>query len=268
MNTQQLKQKALTIRREVLTAITNVGSGHLGGSFSCVEILVYLYYKFLTINPSNLAHLHRDRFLMGKGHGNLVLYGIFKDLGLHPPVWWDQYCQDGAKYGGQMDTSLPEVEYNTGSLGHAMGIGCGLALAAKMNESTQKNVVLVGDAELQEGSCWEAMMLAGNHHLNNLLCIIDRNKFGVTQKIDDELEPLRQKFEAFHWSVDTVDGHDFDALHNCLTGSQNISKPRCVIANTIKGKGIHNFENVVTWHHGAPPKDQLPKLLQELEASI
>ncbi len=264
---QTLKQKSAWVRREVLEAIARTGKGHIGGTYSCTDILVAMYYGgILNVNPQNPKDPDRDRFILSKGHACLALFAILLDQGALPKKRYDEYGISGGSLGGQLDLTVPGAEYNTGSLGHALGIACGMALAARLDAKKFKNYVLMGDAECYEGSVWEAVMFASKHGLNNVVAIIDRNRLSVTEVLDDEevFGNFKEKMQLFGWNAYEIDGHSFEEIVGALEAARLSDKPVMIVANTIKGKGISFMENGVKWHHSVPNAKELESARKEL----
>lgn len=267
MDTPKLTEKARWVRRQVLESVARSGKGHIGGTYSATDLFVAFYYGgILRFDPSNPRSPDRDRLLVGKGHACLALYAIFMDLGMITPKLFAEYGVDGGALGGQLDTSLPGVEYNTGSLGHALGVGAGMALAAKMSSKDYRVFTLLGDAECYEGSIWEGLIFAGQHKLNNLVAIIDRNRLSVTDTLGDDsfYQDFMQKLSAFGWEGRELNGHSMEELLAGFSSIRSSSKPVLVLANTIKGKGISFMENGIKWHHGVPNAEELAKARTEL----
>ncbi len=251
MNHNICKSKSKQIRLSVLDAIYHSGKGHIGGAFSCTDILVALYYGgVLKYNPKNPKWDLRDRFILSKGHAAIALYAILGDLGYFSKSELEIF-NNGGILGEHPDINIPGIEINSGSLGHGLGVGAGMALAAKIDDKNHRTFVLLGDGECNEGSVWEAAMFAAHHNLNNLTVVVDRNGLcihGTTEEIN-QLNPLDKKFEAFGWHVESIDGHNIDEIVSKLKRNQNI-KPQLIIADTVKGKGVSFMENILSWHHG------------------
>ena len=267
MDIKELIEKAAWVRMEVLESVVSGKRGHIGGTYSCVDLLVGLYYgKILRFNSENPQWKDRDRFILSKGHASLALFAIFKDLGIISPEFYGTYGQNGG-LGAQVDISLPGIETNTGSLGHSVGIAAGMALAAKMDSKSYYAYTLIGDAELFEGSVWEALMFGSQHKLNNLVVIIDRNRLSATEAIDDENSifiNFGEKLKLFGWNYLELNGHNMEDILTVLKAVRISDKPSIVIANTIKGKGVSFMENKASWHHGIPTEEQIKIAREEL----
>lgn len=263
----ELKRKANYIRKQVLDMCVRAGTGHVTSSFSCAEILVTLYYGgILSYNPSDPKWEERDRFILSKGHASPILYAILADIGFFPIDELDRFCQADGIFGVHLQHDVPGVEITSGSLGHGLGIGSGMALAAKMDNKKYKIFVLLGDGECYEGSIWESAMFAVHHKLDNLIAIIDRNRLCVTGFTEQivKLDPFVRKWEGFGWETTTMDGHSFEELFSVLQKFVlgKSGKPKVIIANTIKGKGVSFMENQHLWH-GVAPKGEQAKLAKE-----
>lgn len=263
---EQLEQKARNIRLEALDYTVKKKRGHLGGTFSCVDILVSLYYgDLLKIDPHNPSWPDRDRFILSKGHACLGLYSILVDLGFISRNKLESYGENGG-LGGQLDISIPGVDWNTGSLGHALGVCAGIALGSKLSNKRYYAITLLGDAECSEGSIWEALIFAGQHKLNNLIGIIDRNRMSVTDVLDDN--SFYAKFSliipSLGWKYVEINGHSFPDIINAITSAKQSDIPTLIVANTIKGKGVSFMENDPQWHHAVPGEAQLKLARQEL----
>lgn len=270
-NFEELKKKANWVRRQVLEAVVETGKGHLGGTFSCTDLLVALYYaKILRVDPNNPKWDERDRLILGKGHACLALYNILVDLGFFDIARLQEYGGDGSSLGGQLNIDTPGVEYNTGSLGHALGIGAGMALAAKLDNKNYRVFAIVGDGECAEGSIWESVMFASQHQLNNLIGIVDRNRLSVTEVIeeDDGSGRLDDKFRACGWKCVVIDGHSFEEILAAFCDLDKLKQPLMVIANTVKGKGVSFMEDGVKWHHSVPTREEFEQAKKELEQGI
>ncbi len=268
-NTQKLKEKANFIRRQILEMIFSAGKGHIGGAFSCTDILVSLYYGgWLRFDASNPNWEARDRFILSKGHVSAVLYAILADLGYFPSGDLNNYQKENSVLGGHPDRRIPGIEADTGSLGHGLGIAAGLALSAKMDKYDFMTFVLLGDGECYEGSVWEAAMFASHHKLNNLIGIVDKNNLCIMDFTKNcvNMEPMEEKWKSFGWDVVSVDGHSFDELNAVFSKvrSRESEKPLMIIANTIKGKGVSFMENKAEWHHSVPNSEQLEIARKEL----
>jgi transketolase len=268
-----LKKKANWVRSQILEMIVSAGKGHIGGSLSCTDILVTLYYGgIFRYNPSDQNWSERDRFILSKGHSAAALYAILADLGYFNVSELKNYQKQGCILRGHPDRKIPGIEIDAGSLGHGLGIGTGLALSAKMDKKDFKIFTLLGDGECYEGSVWEAAMFAGRHHLNNLVAIIDRNGLCSTDFIRGHLdiEPFVEKWKAFGWDVAVVNGHSFEELLSVFDNfnKRKSDKPFVIIANTIKGKGISFMENNPDWHHGVPKGEQIEIARKELKNEI
>ncbi len=243
-----LKNKSLWVRRETLKIHKSAQQTRIASSLSCVEILVVLYYgKILKFNPKNVNSDRRDRFIISKGHGAVSLYPILADFGFFSRQNLSQVCQEGSFLGSIPDPVIPGFETVNGSLGHGLGVACGLALALKRKKREEKVFVLLGDGELYEGSVWEAIMFAAEHKLDNLVAVIDNNKICMLDYCKNiiNLAPLSGKFRTFNWDVKVIDGHDLKQLYDGLAGfkaSKN-NKPKILIADTVKGKGVLSLEN-------------------------
>lgn len=242
-----LKDKALRVRRETLKIHKIAKDTRLASSLSAVEIFVVLFYgKILKFSPNNIRWPNRDRFIISKGHGAISLYPIFGDLGFFPKNELDRVCKADSVLGSIPDPVIPGFETINGSLGHGLGVACGIAIALKRKRSKQKVFVLVGDGELYEGSVWEAIMFAGEHKLDNLIAIIDNNKVCMLDFCKNilNLEPLVEKFKVFKWKTAIVDGHNVKKLYDSLFNlKQNYcGKPKVLIAETVKGKGVPSLE--------------------------
>ena len=264
-----LEEKAKWVRNQVLEMCVAAGAGHVAPALSCTDILVALYQGgILRVNPHNLSQPDRDRFILSKGHACTSLYAVLADMGYFPISELNTYCQPGTRLGGHPDADIPGVEISTGSLGHGLSIGAGLALAGKMDKEGYMTVVLMSDGECQEGSNWEAAMFAAHHHLDNLVAVIDRNGLQAIERTETALalEPLKDKWEAFGWEVRTADGHSYDSLLSVLDDIRfrNSGKPLMVIAKTTKGKGISFMENNVIWQYRIPVGDELEQARREL----
>ena len=247
MSMDLLKEKAIWVRKETLKIHKIAPETRIASSLSPVEIFVTLYYgKILDYNAKKIDWKERDRFIISKGHGAISLYPILADLGYFDKNELKNVCKEGTFLGGIPDSIIPGFETINGSLGHGLGVACGIALALKRKKAKEMVFVLLGDGELYEGSVWEAIMFAGEHKLDNLNVILDNNRICMLdycKKILD-LEPHEEKFKAFKWNVRTVDGHDVKQLYNsliALKGERN-NRPKLLIANTIKGKGVPSLE--------------------------
>lgn len=265
----ELEKKANWVRKELLEMCARAGSGHVTSAFSCTEILVALYYGgILHFNPANPDWEERDRFILSKGHAGVALYPILADLGFFPISELRNFAQAGSFLAVHAESNAPGIEAVTGSLGHGLGLGAGLALAAKMDRKLYMTVTLLGDGECYEGSIWEAAMFAGHYQLNNLVAIIDRNWLCVTDFTENclRLDPLDDKWKSFGWDVVTIDGHSFEEIFTALKNfrSRRSSKPLMIIANTVKGKGVSFMEDKLLWHYVVPAGDQLEMARKEL----
>lgn len=264
-----LRKKANEIRKGIVKCFSYAGGGHFGGSLSCVEIITSLYYSYLKIDPKNPSWEYRDRFILSKGHSCLPLYIVLADLGFFPKKILNNFEDFGNPLTMHPNMKkIPGIEFSTGSMGHGLSVGVGMALAAKIRKYNYRTVVLTGDGELQEGSNWEAAMFAAHHKLDNLIVIVDKNRLSVEGFIDDilSIDPLDKKWESFNWGTKVIDGHNIEEIIKALEEvplSKN--KPSVIIANTIKGKGISFYENKKECHRIDISKEQSEKVLKELE---
>lgn len=248
----ELKQITDKARNLMVEALICAGCGHPGGAFSCIDLLVALYFEIMNIDPKNPSRKDRDRFILSKGHSSVALYTTLHLAGFIDLKTLLSFRQDDSLLCGHPDASkVAGVEANTGSLGHGLSIGVGLALAGKMNNYFHRVFVLMGDGETQEGSIWEAAMSASHYKLDNLVGIIDRNKIqidGPTEKIM-ALEPYKNKWEAFGWRAREINGHNLQEIIMALKAAPfEKGKPSLIIANTVKGKGVSFMENTHEWH--------------------
>jgi transketolase len=261
---------AKSIRCRTLGMIHHAKASHLGSCFSMADILAVLYGDVLRIDPLNPDAEDRDRFILSKGHGTAILYAVLAERGFIPLDCLDTYCQDGSILTGHVSHHVPGVEASTGSLGHGLPIACGMALAGMRGKRPYRVFVMLSDGELDEGSNWEAFLFAPHHRLDNLVVIIDYNKiqsFGTVKDVLD-LDPLSDKLRAFNWAVREIDGHNLTEIEDALTQVPlEVNRPTCIIAHTIKGKGVSFMENQLAWHYKSPDQGQLEQAMTELELS-
>jgi transketolase len=265
-----LEKKSTALRIAVLEMIAAAKKGHIGGAYSCIDILTALYYgEILRFDRSCPSWPLRDRFILSKGHSGTALFAVLADLGFFDAAELTQYCCNGGKLGGHPDRNIPGIEADTGSLGHGLGIGAGMALAAKMDKADWRVFVLVGDGECNEGSVWEALVFASRHQLSNLILIIDRNHQCVLDFTEEcaPLDPLADRLAAFNWEVEEIDGHSFKELLSVLKRERS-TRPLAIIANTIKGKGVSFMEKVLKWHHSVPNAEEAAIARAELLEKI
>jgi len=256
------------LRKQAFLAAYSGGSGHLASAFSAVEIIQTLYIdRVMKFDAANPYWDGRDYFILSKGHGSLALYVALAEVGFFPKAELRKFCQVDGFLGGEPHTlEVPGVESSTGSLGHGLGIGVGMALALKNDGKLNNVYVLVGDGECQEGSIWEAVMSGAAFKLDNLAVIIDGNriqKMDFIEKIMGRNE-LANQFESFGWQVKTAEGHETAALRSAIGGEWETGKPRCIIARTIKGKGLSIMEDNPAWHWRMPNKKELKTFCAEL----
>ena len=265
----ELAAHCVAVREAIMQSAAICGSGHYGPSFSCVEILVSLYYQFMRLNPNEPSWADRDRFILSKGHACSTLYPILADLGFFPKEELRTFTRLGSRLGDHPDMrKVPGVDFSAGALGHGLSIALGMALAARLDESNRRCVALLGDGELNEGQIWEAAAYAGANKISNLLAIVDANKVcvdGATEAVLD-MEPIDAKWRAFGWHTLEIDGHDLAAIQAALTEAEATKgKPTCLVAHTIKGKGVSFMENNPKFHGTAPNADEVKLALQELQ---
>jgi transketolase len=249
---KKLQSFAGKARFLMVETLIRAGCGHPGGAFSCIDILTALYFAILKIKPRDPYWQGRDRFILSKGHSSVALYTVLHLRGFINRATLLTFRQDNSKLCGHPDMhKVPGVEMSTGSLGHGLSVGVGLALAAKIDKRKHRIFVLMGDGETQEGSIWEAAMSASHYKLDNLIGIVDRNKIQIDGFTEDimALEPYRRKWESFGWQVKEIDGHNMQEIISVFKNSPfKKNKPSLVIAKTIKGKGISFMENNYQWH--------------------
>jgi len=263
-----LHTSANEIRRRIIATIEKAGLGHVGGDLSVTDILVTLFEGVLRIDPARPAWEQRDRFILSKGHCAAALYSVLASCGYFPTDRLSDFAAPLSPLNGHPNRrKVPGVETNTGPLGHGLPVGVGCATAAQIMGQPWRTFVVLGDGELQEGSNWEAAMYAAQRGLGSLTAIVDRNRLqqGASTADTNELEPLADKWTAFGWEAQVVDGHSYEQLLNILQRAPG-TRPRAVIANTVKGKGISFMENGVEWHHKVPSAAQVEAAMKELAA--
>jgi transketolase len=268
MELKELQEKAAWVRRETLKIHALAPETRVASSLSCVEILTCLYYgRILAFDPARPEWQDRDRFIISKAHGSISLYPILADLGFIGREELAKVCQAEALLGGIPDMLIPGYETINGSLGHGLGVACGIALGLKKKGGSNNVFVLLGDGELYEGSVWEAIMLAGEHKIGNLILVVDDNKACMLDFCRNilDLEPLEDKFRDFKWRVARVPGHDISSLMRALTGlsASDSPAPKVIIADTIKGKGVPSLEKDSLSHIRVLKKEEIEVLLEQ-----
>ena len=267
-STAELELLANRIRRRAIKMIHRAKSSHVGSVFSSVDILAALYEKILRIDPAQPDWIDRDRFILSKGHASAGLYTVLAERGFFSESWLDEFCLDGGRLAGHAThIGVPGVEVSTGSLGHGLPLACGMALVGKRESRPFRVFTMLSDGECDEGSTWEAVLFAPFHHLDNLVAIVDYNKIqslGTVKEVLD-LDSLAAKWQAFGWSVLEIDGHNFTQIEGALREiPARPGRPTCIIAHTIKGKGVSFMENKLLWHYRSPDEGELRLALAEL----
>ncbi len=263
-----LREKCFWVRKETLKIHKSAPETRIASSLSPVEIFVSLYYgKILNFNSKDCNWEGRDRFIISKGHGAISLYPILADFGFFDKSELNNVCKEGTFLGGIPDAIIPGFETINGSLGHGLGVACGISLALKRKNRNESVFVLIGDGELYEGSVWEAIMFAGEHKLDNLILILDNNRQCMLDYCNKilNLEPHEEKFNAFKWMVKVVDGHDVTDVYHSLFGlkGERSNRPKILIANTIKGKGVPRLETDPLNHIKSLKPDEIDEILSE-----
>jgi transketolase len=263
-----LRAKAIDIRKDVVTMIHRAGTGHIGGDLSVTDILVDLYYKQMNAGPDKQDDPERDRFILSKGHSVEALYAVLADRGFFPKSKLETYSQYGSDLIGHPNNKIPGIEVNSGSLGHGLSVGVGMALAARMDGRSYHTYVVLGDGECAEGSVWEAAMAGGHYKLDNLTAFVDRNHLqisGTTEQVMTQ-ESAEERWAAFGWNVLSIPGNDLQAIDDAVDLAKHTKgKPTVIIANTTKGCGVSFIENQVAWHHKVPTDEQFQQAIQELD---
>ncbi|MTJ82589.1 MAG: transketolase [Telmatospirillum sp.] len=264
-----LEHIARTLRVRIIENSHRTGTPHLGSCLSSVDILTALYFGILDIDPQAPDAERRDRFILSKGHGVPALFQVLALRGFFPENWLDSYGQDGSPFSEHppIPGRIPGIEAATGSLGHGLPIGVGMALADRITHNSRRVVVLLGDGECNEGTIWEAAMLAASQRLGNLVAIVDYNKWQGTGRTDDimALAPLADKWRAFGWDAVEIDGHDMGRLLDELTPTrQENGRPLAVVAHTVKGKGVSFMEDDNNWHYRIPTADEVHEARRQL----
>jgi transketolase len=269
MELAKLKAIAFNVRRSILTMLTDAGSGHPGGSLSAVELMVSLYFEHIKFDPADPKSPERDYFILSKGHACPVFYAILAEFGCvsHQELCTLRKPESRLQGHPACDKGLPGIEVSTGSLGYGLSVSAGVALGLKRASKINRVYCLMGDGEQQEGSVWEAAMAATHLKLDNLCAIIDKNGLQIDGAVKDVMgiDPLADKYTSFGWNVITVDGHDLTQVSAAYKAAKETKgKPTCIIANTVKGKGVSFMENNADWHGKVPTKEQLEQALKEL----
>lgn len=259
---------ARRMRIHAVRMVHHANASHIGTCLSAADVLAVLYSGILRVDAGRPRWDERDRFILSKGHGAAAMYAVLAERGFFPLDWLARYCDDGAPLAGHLTHhGVPGVDFSTGSLGHGLSLGCGVALAAKRDGRPYRAFVLLSDGECDEGSTWEPALFAPHHRLDNLVAIVDYNKiqsFGRVQDVLD-LEPLADKWRAFGWAVREIDGHDHGQIRTTLEAVPfEGGRPSAVIAHTVKGKGVSFMENELLWHYRSPNREQLARALAEL----
>jgi len=264
-------QFAQSIRGMVLSMVAKVNASHIGGALSMSDILAVLFNGILNVRPDQPDWSQRDRLILSKGHCCASLYAALGLKGFFPISDLQTYGRNESLLMAHASHKVPGVEFSTGSLGHGLPFGCGKALAAKRKNQAWRTFVLLSDGELDEGSNWEAILFAPQHKLDNLVAIVDYNKIQSLGSVAEvlELEPLAEKFRAFRWAVREINGHDHPSISTALKSVPfEKGKPSCLIAHTIKGKGVDFMENSLKWHYSSPDPEQLKSALSQIKTKI
>ena len=267
----QLAKIACKVRIGIIEGVHAAKAGHPGGSLSIAEILTYLYFKEMNIDPNAPKDPKRDRFVLSKGHAAPALYATLAERGYFSPDELLTLRQIGSRLQGHPDMkNIPGVDMSTGSLGQGISTAVGMALSSKHFGDNYNVYTILGDGEIEEGQVWEAAMFASHKKLSNLTAFIDLNNLQIDGTIDEvnSAKPVDKKFEAFGWHVIIIDGHDFDAIEAALKEAKTVDKPVAIIANTTKGKGVSFMENSVAWHGTAPNDEQYEQAMSELNKTL
>jgi transketolase len=265
----ELQRIALRVRERIIRMSTNGGS-FIGASFSCVDFIVYIYKEFMNINRNNLNDPNRDYFFLSKGHDVPALYALFVELGFLAEERLKNHLKVDDFIYWHPNVNIPGIELHSGSLGHLLTVATGVAIDCKLRETKNKIIVVLGDGELNEGSNWEAALVAASKKLDNIIAVVDRNKFQANAETEDiiKLEPLADKFKAFGWSVKKVDGHDFKELKKTFSRFPIVNgRPNLIIANTIRGKGLPSIESRADKWFANFTDEEAETLIEELKAT-
>ena len=267
----KLELNACKVRMGIIEGVHSAKSGHPGGSLSCADILTYLYFAKMNIDPKNPKMENRDRFVLSKGHAAPALYSVLANRGYFDTELLNTLRQIGSILQGHPDMKhIPGVDMSTGSLGQGISAAVGMALSAKHFGNDFKVYTVLGDGEIEEGQVWEAAMFAANKGLSNLIAFVDYNNLQIDGSIEEvnSAAPIDKKFEAFNWHTIVIDGHDFDQIEAALNEAESVDKPVAIIAKTVKGKGVSFMENQVGWHGSAPNDEQYEQAMAELKATL
>lgn len=268
---RQLEITACKVRIGIIEGVHSAKSGHPGGSLSCADILTYLYFKHMNIDPQNPKADNRDRFVLSKGHAAPALYSVLANRGYFDASELNKLRHIGSMLQGHPDMKhIPGVDMSSGSLGQGISAAVGMALSSKHFGSGFNVYTVLGDGEIEEGQVWEAAMFAGNKKLSNLTAFIDYNNLQIDGTIEEvnSAMPIDKKFEAFNWYTIVIDGHDFEQIEAALKEAETVDKPVAIIANTVKGKGVSYMENAVNWHGAAPNDELYEQAVSELNAAL
>ena len=271
-NARDVLSLARAIRIHAVRMICSAKSSHIGSCLSMADLLAVLYGRVLHVNPARPDWSERDRFILSKGHACAALYAVLAEMGFFPMAWLRTFYQNGSPLAGHVThTGVPGVEVSTGSLGHGLPLACGMALVGKRDARPYRVFTLLSDGECDEGSTWEAMLFAGHHQLDNLVAIVDYNKIQSIGRVSEvlNLHPFADKWKACRWSVREIDGHDLSEVERTFREVPFLAgSPSCIIAHTVKGKGISFMEDKLLWHYRSPSEQELQMALAELGEAV
>lgn len=265
----ELKKISKNVRKGIIDAVYYGQSGHPGGSLSCADILTELYFNEMNIDPANPKLENRDRFILSKGHASPAIYSVLANRGFFPVEDLKTFRKIDSYLQGHPDVKkVPGIDMTSGSLGQGLSVANGMALAGKLDKKSYYVYVVLGDGEIAEGQVWEAAMSSAHYKLNNVIAFVDFNGLQIDGNVKDVMNvtPIKEKFEAFGWNTISIDGHNFNEIHDAVEkAKESIDKPTVIVAHTVKGKGISFMENQVLWHGKAPNDDEYKIACEELK---